>query len=341
MVAWRDLTAPTSPDFQPGNTPELKSVEIHNLFVDHEGTLWVNNVEGGLISCRDGKFHFEHDDPDIPGSWLVGILNDNPARLEFVSRSGLIFRRMDSNGSNYWQTFSPPGNLTLNAVCQDGLGIDWCLTTNNTLAQIQQDHLVSISTPPGLKSHNINILVKDAFGRIWAGTKKEIAMWDGKTFVNMTPTNGEPFFNVGQMFPCKDGSFWVLGGNRLRKCSGQCWRAEARLLDDDNLNETNRADFFGVLPVCTLILWAESGFPIPKKELVMFTRTARSHGCMNRGTYLPAESVVGTKITRAICGSVFAGAGWRVCGPAFFIWSGRRQALEANPPVQYVKMKME
>ncbi len=230
-------------DFQPGNTPELKSIEIHDLFVDRQGTLWINNVEGGLISCRDGKFHFERDDPDIPGSWLVG-LNDNPTQLEFVSRSGLIFRRTPTNGSNDWQTFSPPANAPLNVVCQDSNGIDWCLTTNNTLAQIQGDRLVPIPKPPGLASPVIHTLVKDASGRIWVGTKKEIAMWDGKTFVNMTPTNGESSLDVGQIFPCQDGSFWVLGGYRLRKCSDRCWQADAKLWDDDNPDEVERENFF-------------------------------------------------------------------------------------------------
>ena len=32
-------------NFDPGNTPELKSIEIHKLLVDTQGTLWIANVE--------------------------------------------------------------------------------------------------------------------------------------------------------------------------------------------------------------------------------------------------------------------------------------------------------
>lgn len=234
-------------DFQPGNTPELKSIEIHNLFVDSQGTLWINNAEGGLISCRDGKFNFEHDDPDIPGSWLVSILCDDPAQLEFVSRVGTISRRTIRNGTNSWQTIPPPANSPLSMVCRDAHGLAWCLTTNGTVAQITQDCLVPVSIHSKLAGDRANTLVKDALGRIWIGTKTEIALWDGQTFVNMTPTNGEPSFNVEQMFPCPDGSFWVLGANQLRKCSGQSWRTEAKVWDADKPSETQRTDFFAGL----------------------------------------------------------------------------------------------
>lgn len=234
-------------DFQPGNTPELKSIEIHNLFVDRQGALWINNAEGGLISCRDGRFRFEHDDPDIPGAWLVGILCDTPERLEFVSRSGIIFRRTISHGSNDWETLLPPASLPLSVICRDNHGLAWCLTANGKLAQMVRDRLVPVPLPPRMTGGGVNTLVKDAFGRIWIGTKTGIAAWDGKTFVNMTPTNGEPSFNVEQMFPCPDGGFWVSGGTRLRKCSGRRWQTEAQLWDVDRPNEAQRADFFAGL----------------------------------------------------------------------------------------------
>lgn len=231
-------------DFQPGNTPELKSIEIHDLLVDAQGTLWINNVEGGLISCRDGKFHFEYEDPDIPSSWLVGILSDSPARLEFVSRFGTIFRRTVSNGRNDWQTVPPPANSPLNIVCRDNDGLAWCLPTNGLVAQISQNRLVPVPVPSQFAGDRVNTLVKDDFGRIWVGTKTGIAAWNGNRFVNMTPTNGEPSFNVEQMFPCPDGSFWVLGANHLRKCSGRSWQTEAQLWDVQKPDEAQRAKFF-------------------------------------------------------------------------------------------------
>jgi signal transduction histidine kinase/streptogramin lyase len=49
------------------------------------------------------------------------------------------------------------------------------------------------------------------------------------------------------MFPCPDGSFWVLGANRLRKCSGRRWQAEAKLWDAGIPNAAQRADFFAGL----------------------------------------------------------------------------------------------
>ena len=58
--------------FHPGNTPELRSIEIQKLLVDSQGTLWVGTVEGALISYRDGRFRLERQSPETPQAWLGG-----------------------------------------------------------------------------------------------------------------------------------------------------------------------------------------------------------------------------------------------------------------------------
>ena len=41
--------------FNPGNTPELSSIEIERLLVDDMGTLWIGTVDGGLTAYRNQK----------------------------------------------------------------------------------------------------------------------------------------------------------------------------------------------------------------------------------------------------------------------------------------------
>lgn len=230
-------------DFQPGNTPELKSVEMHKLFVDAQGTLWINNVEGGLISYRDNRFHFEYLNNETPGSWVEDLLADRPGELEFASRSGAIFRRRSGAGTNAWDAIPPPKSAPA-AVCQDASGVTWYLNTNGTLARLQGGKLAGFSNPPGLHGVRVRSLVKDAGGKIWVGTARGIALWDQNTFVDMTPTNGEAKVAVNQLYPCPDGSLWVLTGDQLRRCGGRRWLAAAKLWDDPETDRAMRENFF-------------------------------------------------------------------------------------------------
>ena len=244
-------------NFQPGNTPDIKSIEIHNLFVDTQGTLWIHTVEGGLISYRDWKFRFEYANAQTPASWLKDILSDKPGKLQFFSRSGMIFSHATGSASDQWDVFVPPAGMEMDTLCEDGSGTTWGRMTNGMLAQVHGTNIVSLPNPPGLKNPRINVLVKDSAARIWVGTANEMACWDGKKFEDMTPTNGETNLRVNQLFPCSDGSFWVLTDDRLRKCSARNWTAEAKLYGDDRADRDTRRRF--LMSVSSLFVDSSGG----------------------------------------------------------------------------------
>ena len=45
--------------FDPANTPALTHARVRRLFVDSQGTLWINTYDGSLTTLRDGKFTLE------------------------------------------------------------------------------------------------------------------------------------------------------------------------------------------------------------------------------------------------------------------------------------------
>jgi ligand-binding sensor domain-containing protein len=102
----------------------------------------------------------------------------------------------------------------------------WYRTDNSRLAQLRGTNLLRLDNPFGLRSPRVNALGKDASGLIYVGTEKEIAAWDGKKFLDLTPTNGEPNVAVRQMVSGAAGAFWVLTENKLRKCVNWQWVAE-------------------------------------------------------------------------------------------------------------------
>ena len=213
-------------NFHPGNTPELKSFEIHKLLVDDDGTLWIGGIDGSLVSCRDGKFNFEFETAETPANlWLYSVVSSSRDSVILLSESGRLVSRTHIGGTNNWETFQTP-NFG-GEMCEDHEQTIWFRTAAGHLAQIAGKKVVWLDNPNGLRSPMVNRLLKDDWGRVWVGTDKEIAVWDGKAFVDMTPTNGETDLVVQDLAVCHDGSLWVRTADKLRKCINRRWLVEA------------------------------------------------------------------------------------------------------------------
>jgi len=228
-------------NFDPGNTPELKSIEIHKLLVDPQGTLWIANVEGGLISERGGRFHFEYWNNDTPRAWVEEILSGGPERMDFASRPGMIFQRTESAGSTRWQTLTPPNAHPVAMPCELANGTIWYRLSNGQLAQLRGTNAVALGPLPGLKPTVVNALVKDVLGRLWIGTENGLAVWNGTNFTSQTPTNGDDVA-VRSMLPCADGGFWVMTPHHLRKLLHGEWTCSFDL-SQTNAEADNLAGF--------------------------------------------------------------------------------------------------
>jgi signal transduction histidine kinase/ligand-binding sensor domain-containing protein len=219
-------------NFHPGNTPELRSIEIQKLLVDGQGTLWIGTVEGALISYRDGRFRFERQNTGTPGTWHSSVVSSSSNSVTLSANCGWLFRGQEINGTNRWETIQTPDASLTTIPCADSQGMIWYQNQAGQLCQIQGNQFVTITNPPGLGSQQINTLVADTRGRLWVGTDKGLAAWDGKKFVNMMPTNGEPELKVQQIAVCRDGSLWVLMDHELRKWREQQWVARVKNWED-------------------------------------------------------------------------------------------------------------
>lgn len=214
--------------FYAGNTPGLDSVEVQRLFVDPQGTLWIGFVGGQQVSYRQGQFRYERNDEQTPGSWLNDLVASEPGHLLFSAHAGWLFEGCRHNGTNQWQTLFPPKANALSAFCKDGQGVVWYRTSDGGLAQYKDGQFRCLTTLPGLKGHAVNTLAKDPSQRIWVGTERELAVWDGQEFINMTPTNGPAELAVQQLAFSADGGVWVRTDTRLAKCRERTWLVEAK-----------------------------------------------------------------------------------------------------------------
>jgi len=211
--------------FDPVNTPELGQARVQGLFLDANGTLWINTFRGGLTSYRDGKFCNELADRpafDVHTTLAVSTTNE----VKFVTQFGQVFTREISATNTDWKIVEPPAGSQPIFQCADEAGRLWFLTRDWHILQFFNGEFQMLADDGGLYGSRIYTLAADAQGKIWAGAENEIARWDGKQFAAMTPTNGQSDIVPREIFPLKSGALWVLDGDRIRKMEGRAWTGE-------------------------------------------------------------------------------------------------------------------
>ena len=183
--------------FDPVNTPALGQARVQGLFLDANGTLWINTFRGGLTSYRDGDFRNELPDRpafDVHTTLAVSATN----RVTFVTQFGEVLEHELANTNGVWRTTLPPAGPQPFFQCADDAGRLWFLTRDRHILQFFNGEFKMLADDGGLSGSKINTLVADAQGKVWAGAENEIALWDGKQFSAMTPTNGEADIEIGR-----------------------------------------------------------------------------------------------------------------------------------------------
>ncbi len=211
--------------FDPANTPELSHARIQGLFLDVNGTLWINTFRGGLTSYRNGVFRKEWPD-QATFDLHTTLVSSSSNRVTFVTQFGEVLYRNPLDTNAAWTTAAPPPGSRPIFQCIDGEGRLWFLSRDGHILQFVANSFVELPQDGGLAGKHIYTLVADARGRVWAGTEDEIGCWDGLKFEDMTPTNGRVALSAQLLFPTKNGAMWVLDGERFRKMAGREWVEE-------------------------------------------------------------------------------------------------------------------
>jgi signal transduction histidine kinase/ligand-binding sensor domain-containing protein len=217
--------------FDPVNTPALTQPRIQGLFLDANGTLWINTFRGGLTSYRNGVFRNEW--PDQPTFDLhTTLVFSSSNQVTFVTQFGEVLQRDPARTNLNWKISEPPPGSRPIFQCVDGRGELWFLARDGRILQFSGGAFTELPDNGGLGTNRINTdgtgrLVADARGRVWVGAENEIARWDGSRFENMTPTNGDGHLQPLLLFPTRSSALWVLDGERFREMKGRRWVAEA------------------------------------------------------------------------------------------------------------------
>ena len=212
-------------NFDPVNTPALSQARVQGLFVDTNGTLWINTFRGGLTSYRDGVFRNEW--PDQPTFDLhTTLVQSSSNRVTFVTQFGEVLQRDPTRTNAGWKIFAPPPGARPIFQCADRDGRLWFLTRDGHIMRFTSGAFQELPQDGGLAGRRIYTVVTHPDDRVWAGADNEIGLWTGNQFEDMTPTNDAPTLSPQLLFPAKNGAMWVLDGERFRKLVGREWVAE-------------------------------------------------------------------------------------------------------------------
>ena len=212
--------------FDPGNTPELGHSRVQGLFLDVNGTLWINTYRGGLTSFRDGLFRKERP-PQVGFDLHTTLAASSSNTVVFVTQFGEVLTRKPAGTNFDWTVQAPPGGTRPIFQCADRGGDLWFLSREGGVLRFAGGEFKELPPDCGLGTNRVHSVVTDALGQVWAGASNLIARWDGKYFEARSPTNGEATLTPLLLFPTRAGAMWVLDGDRLRKLVGREWVAEA------------------------------------------------------------------------------------------------------------------
>jgi ligand-binding sensor domain-containing protein/signal transduction histidine kinase len=205
--------------FDPVNTPALKHARVFGLFVDADGTLWINTYDGSMTSLRQGVFTHEWQ-----GGQVSAVFSRSNRIFFALLRGGLVVRNNDDKSAQ-WQPVQLAGPTTGNSFREDAAGVLWYYLRDGTLCRVTGTNSETFSGG-GLDGGRVNYLASDRDGRIWAATDKGIARLSDGHFEDQTPTNGESGLSASFLFCTGTNAGWAFGNGKVRKFQNRRWVAE-------------------------------------------------------------------------------------------------------------------
>lgn len=208
------------------DTRELKDVQVEHLSVDNEGRLWIVMGNESLTSFQNGQFRLQRLPRSAPRLRLDSVLCVHSNIVLFTGEYPYLATDDLSSETNSWRIFDPRPNMEPDPMTfsLDSDGNVWFVTAAKRLGCFSNGHFKFV--PDGFPERTVAALATDTQKQLWIATPRHFGKWDGKHFLDCTPTNGPAPAGILQISCGGDGGLWVLENNRIRKFLHGRWVAE-------------------------------------------------------------------------------------------------------------------
>ena len=233
--------------FDPENTPALAHARVRQLFLDHQGALWITTFDGSLTRMKDGKFFRE---------WTAKVQNDRDNTMvgstansiAYVLDGGEIYKKdLAAPPGSGWSQIALPNRNLLTAQTSTGDCLAWFNGQTERswvkrMWRLEQDHFQPVTEVMALQGRRIRHIEPVAAGKFWLGTDAGLYFWDGKQFHDETPTNTAGPMDFSFICSATDGGLWAIANGSLVKLASRQIKLEVPELKNSFLRLGQRFD---------------------------------------------------------------------------------------------------
>ncbi len=186
--------------FDKERVPELRSSELHTLFVASDGVLWIGSHGGGVTRMKDERFTPIKE----LGSDGVLAFAEGPDGVLWVGTAAGGLKRLEGTSVRVFTTKEGLPSNSVAALLKDRKGVLWVGLRSGGICRLDQDRCTVFGVKEGLPSDQILTLYKDPGGTLWAGTRKGLSRLEGNRFVADGPSD-----KVFAIRADRDGNLWL------------------------------------------------------------------------------------------------------------------------------------
>lgn len=218
------------------NTPTGPNSTTRNIIQDRKGNIWIASWQG--IFRYDGK-SFTNITSKISSSHFFSVLEDRKGNFWFGSIGSGVYYYDGKSFQNY-KTRQGLASNNVTDIYEDRAGNIWFGTDEGASRydgksfrnfkmkegpNLNGSDSVRVSdADQGLWKHNdVNAIFEDKTGKFWFGTRGNVSVYDGKTFITLTDNDGKPFTNVRSIIQDKKGNIWLGGNDGLWRYDGRAF----------------------------------------------------------------------------------------------------------------------
>ena len=175
--------------------------EIHCVFKDRSGRLWIGSWSSGLICRQDGKFIVYSAADGFPDKQVNVIQQDRQGDIWIGSEDGVCIARQQENGAFGFKTVLR--DCPVVSFYEDAHRAMWAGTRRNGLKILKNGRWGSLNSDRGLFDNRVYAILGDGLGFLWLSSERGIFRAEKSELLKAA---FDPMIKVrGQLFDGNDG----------------------------------------------------------------------------------------------------------------------------------------